>query len=252
MKKFKKVYIEITNMCNLNCPFCSKDNKPKKEMSLEEMEQVLKKIDGYTDYVYLHVKGEPLLHSQFALILALCNKYHKKVNITTNGTLLHKNLDILKDNHVRQINLSMHSFKDTNIDTILDDVKLLAESGIYVVFRFWANSTLEDELISKIEAYGYTENVYIDKGEEFIWPSLHNKCFRTTGTCLGLKTHIGILSDGTVIPCCLDSSGVIALGNIFEDDLDSILNSPRAIKMLDGFNNNKLCEELCQKCGFKR
>ena len=258
MKRFKKIYVEITNMCNLNCSFCSKDSKPKKELSLNEFEQILKKIDNYTDYLYLHVKGEPLLHSDFDGILDLCKKYHKKVNITTNGTLLHKHLNIIKNSSVRQINISMHSFKNSNITSILEDSKILADSGIYVVFRFWANSNIEDELISKIKTYYQVydnkvyNNIYIDKGEEFIWPSLNNRVFRTKGTCLGLKTHIGILSDGTVIPCCLDSSGIINLGNIFNEDLDIILNKDRAVNMLDGFNNNKLCEELCQKCGFKR
>ena len=78
------------------------------------------------------------------------------------------------------------------------------------------------------------------------------KVYRTEGSCLGLKTHIAILSDGTVIPCCLDSGGVINLGNIFKEDLDVILNKDKTKNIINGFNNNKLCEELCQKCGFKR
>ena len=31
--------------------------------------------------------------------------------------------------------------------------------------------------------------------------------------------------DGTIVPCCLDSEGVINLGNIFNDDIDAVLNS---------------------------
>lgn len=62
--KFKKIYVEITNICNLNCSFCSKDNLKKKEMSLQEFDKVLSKIRQYTDTIYLHVKGEPLLHSK--------------------------------------------------------------------------------------------------------------------------------------------------------------------------------------------
>ena len=88
MKKFKKIYIEITNICNLNCSFCSKDNRIKESISLTNIEELLKKINDYTDYVYLHVKGEPLLHPKLKEILDLCEKYHKKVNITTNETLI--------------------------------------------------------------------------------------------------------------------------------------------------------------------
>ena len=265
MKKFKKIYVEITNMCNLNCSFCSKDKRSKKELSLEEFEDILKKINNYTDYLYLHVKGEPLLHSEFAGVLYLCKKYNKKVNITTNGTLLNKQIDIiLNSDVVRQINISMHSWKTNDIQHILKCSKLLSDKGIYVVLRFWVYNDLQNNLINQINDYfnvkidnnldnvNVIDNIYINKDEEFIWPSLDNKSFRETGTCLGLKTHIAILSNGTVIPCCLDSDGVIDLGNIFREDLETILNKERTKNIINGFNNNKLCEELCQKCGFKR
>ena len=264
MKKFKKIYVEITNICNLNCSFCSKDKREKKELSLKEFEIILNKINDYTDYLYLHVKGEPLLHSNLEGILNLCKKYNKKVNITTNGTLLNKQIDILLNSCVRQINISMHSFKSDDVKDILKCSKLLSDKGIYVVFRFWVYNTLQNNLINEINNYfnvkidngldnvKVIDNIYINKDEEFIWPSLDNKEFRKNGTCLGLKTHIAILSDGTVIPCCLDSGGVINLGNIFEEDLDTILNKEKTKNIINGFNNNKLCEELCQKCGFKR
>ena len=74
MKKFKKIYVEITNICNLNCSFCSKDKREKRELSLNEFEIILNKINDYTDYLYLHVKGEPLLHSNLEGILNLCEK----------------------------------------------------------------------------------------------------------------------------------------------------------------------------------
>jgi len=264
MKKFKKIYVEITNICNLNCSFCSKDKREKKELSLKEFEIILNKINDYTDYLYLHVKGEPLLHSNLEGILNLCKKYNKKVNITTNGTLLNKQIDILLNSCVRQINISMHSFKSDDVKDILKCSKLLSDKGIYVVFRFWVYNTLQNNLINEINNYfnvkidngldnvKVIDNIYINKDEEFIWPSLDNKEFRTKGTCLGLKTHIAILSNGIVIPCCLDSGGVINLGNIFNEDLDTILNKDRTKNIINGFNNNKLCEELCQKCGFKR
>jgi len=264
MKKFKKIYVEITNICNLNCSFCSIDKRVKKELSLDEFEIILNKIDNYTDYLYLHVKGEPLLHSKFEGILDLCKKYNKKVNITTNGTLLKKQIDAILNSTVRQVNISMHSLTNDNINDILECSKLLSNNGIYVVFRFWVYNDKQNILIDKISKYfnvvmndsdniKVKDNIYINKDEEFIWPSLdNNEIYRTNGSCLGLKTHIAILSDGTVIPCCLDSGGVINLGNIFKEDLDVILNKDKTKNIINGFNNNKLCEELCQKCGFKR
>ena len=87
MKKYRKIYIEITNKCNLNCSFCSKVLKPKRDMTLEEFDNILSKIKDYTDYIYLHVKGEPLLHKDIIKYINKANEYNLKVNLTTNGTI---------------------------------------------------------------------------------------------------------------------------------------------------------------------
>ena len=69
-------------------------------------------------------------------------------------------------------------------------------------------------------------------------------------TCRGLLDHFGILSDGTVVPCCLDSDGIINLGNVFEEELADILASPRARAIPEGFRRRKAVEDLCRRCGF--
>lgn len=262
MKKFKKIYIEITNICNLNCPFCNKDEKDKKEMSLSEFEHILKQINNYTDYLYLHVKGEPLLHKKLKDILELCKKYNKQVNLTTNATLLKRRLnDILNSKIVRQVNISLQSLINLDyIDDIIDCADIMSANGIQVVYRMWVENKYQDHLLEIIEKHynkkiekdntKLKENLYFNKDEEFIWPSLNNKVFNESGTCYGTRTHIGILVDGTVIPCCLDSSGIINLGNIFETNLSEIITNERFINMKTNFQNNKLCEELCKKCGF--
>lgn len=276
MKKFKKIYVEITNKCNLNCSFCSKSNKKKKEMNIVEFENVLKKIDTYTDYIYLHVKGEPLLHSHFRDILALSKKYHKQVNITTNGTLLRTRLDdIVSSNIVRQLNISMQSMvNESYLNDILESVEyILNNSKIQIVLRFWALennrfSSLQNDIIKKIITYFNFDNkvieeikeknnitlcdrLYLNKEPLFVWPSLENDYYNEVGKCYGLKTHVGILSDGTVVPCCLDAEGIINLGNIFDEDFDDILNSKRSQNMIKYFYDNKVCESLCKKCSFK-
>ncbi len=261
MRKFKKIYIEITNICNLNCPFCSIDDKQKKEMSLREFESILNKIDDYTDYLYLHVKGEPLLHSKFNEILKLCKKYKKKVNITTNGTLLNKRFNYILNSSVRQINISLQSL--INLDYLYDIIKsvdILSKNSIQIQYRMWVKNEYEKNIVNILEEHYNTkiqgkntklsENIYFNIDKEFIWPSLENSFINSQGTCYGTRSHIGILVDGTIIPCCLDSNGIINLGNIFEDDLEKIINSERFIKMKTDFQNNKICEELCKKCGF--
>ena len=80
MKPLKRIYIEITNICNLSCSFCPASNRDKEVMSVDHFHHIIQQAAVYTDHVYLHVKGEPLLHPELDLILRLCNEYNLKVN----------------------------------------------------------------------------------------------------------------------------------------------------------------------------
>lgn len=271
---FKKIYIEITNACNKNCSFCSKSTRKKVEMSPTDFEFIIMQVKNYTDYVYLHVKGEPLLHSRFEDIINICDKYNMNVNITTNGTFLPKQQEIIANSKcVRQINLSIHSLNDRNeINNILNSVNdIKKRKDIYFVYRYW---TLKENLILKdnqildaitkhynlsiekqqeIEQNGnikINKYTFINKDKEFVWPSLNNQICNETGYCYGLKTHIAILSDGTVVPCCLDAEGIINLGNIYKTKLEEILNSERTMNIINAFKNNKKFENLCKHCSF--
>lgn len=273
MKKFKKIYIEITNICNLNCSFCSKDNRIKESISLTKMEEVLNKINDYTDYVYLHVKGEPLLHPKLKEILDLCEKYHKKVNVTTNATLVKEKESILNHPAIRQINLSVHSEnkKENYLEEIFEVVDKLKNKNI--VYRFWtmeANNLpkestdsvekiinhyqLSPEIVEKLKKdtnIKINSHTYVNKANQFIWPDINNDYYKETGYCYALKEQLAILVDGTVVPCCLDSNGIINLGNIYNNDLSEIIGSSRYQEMRIGFCNRKVTEELCKHCSYK-
>ena len=224
----------------------------------------------------MHVKGEPLLHTRFNEILKLCYKYNKKVNITTNGSLLKLRVDnIINSNIVRQINISLQSLTTNNYlnDIFVSVKKLLNNTNIQVVLRFWAlenNSftELEECIIDKIIDYfdldknikdnivnennvKLLDRLYLNKEDKFIWPDLDNDYYEEKGTCYGTRTHLGILSDGTVIPCCLDCDGMVSLGNIFNDSFDNIINSNKFKNIVKSFQNNKAYEELCKHCSFK-
>ncbi len=272
-KRFSKIYIEITNNCNLNCSFCSKDNLPKKEMHIDDFDTIIKKIKDYTDSIYLHVKGEPLLHSKLDDILSICDKYHMKVCITTNGTLLLKKKDILLKHHIKQINISLHS--ENRVNNYFETVFLSCDdlsSKTNIIYRIWTLPTLNLDKIStnivdKINDHYHLskevqekilhdknikikDKIYLDKDYEFIWPEINDtKC--NLGTCLGTRSHIAILVDGTVVPCCLDSSGVIKLGNIFSDKMDDIINSELFKRINRGFQNNKIEADLCKSCTYR-
>ena len=111
MKKFKKFYIEITNVCNLSCSFCPQTKRSPEIMKFDVFNKILDEVKPYTDYLYFHVKGEPLLHPEIDKFLDISYEKGFMVNITTNGTLISKAKDkILMKPALRQVNFSLHSF----------------------------------------------------------------------------------------------------------------------------------------------
>ncbi len=229
-------------------------------MSINEFKTILNKIKPYTEYIYLHVKGEPLLHPNFYDFCKLAFDMGFKVNVTTNGTLLSKNLDAFK--YVRQVNISLHA---TNSLEIIKEAKKI--KNCYVSFRVWNgnkelikllekefNTDIANKINNKTSVtesnFTIKDNYYISFQDEWEWPDI-NSSSTTKGYCHALKDHIAILVDGTVVPCCLDNNGDINLGNIFNDSFENILNSERVNKMMNGFKNRICTEELCKKCTYK-
>ena len=258
---YKKVYVEITNICNLKCSFCIHNKRESSFMSKDNFQVILEKLKPYTKYLYLHVMGEPLMHPYINEFINLASQYYF-VNITTNGYLINK---ISNNKNIRQLNISLHSFdakynKTLNeyVNDILETTNILKEYT-YINYRIWVNNPYREDIIKILEDYynttinGHTKlakNTYIDFDSEFLWPDQNNNYYNEIGTCYALKDHIAILVDGTVVPCCLDSKGIINLGSIFESNIDDIINSMRYQEMLVNFKNHKRCEELCKHCNF--
>lgn len=255
--RFKRAYIEITSSCNLSCSFCQETKRPKRFMSIEEFGHVIEQIKPYTGFVYLHVKGEPLLHPRLEDIISCCEANDMHVNITTNGTLLKERLDILLRHHVHQINVSLHSADDNDcidMDTYYRDVfgaceDIIAGTPTEISLRLWT-TTNADGLFGT-RNLDVRRQLHINVQSPFEWPDLDNSYYCERGFCQGARTHIAVLCDGTVVPCCLDGNGVMAVGNIYKEAMSDILNKERLIKFREGFNNRQAVEELCRHCSFK-
>ncbi|HAN09187.1 MAG TPA: radical SAM protein [Clostridiales bacterium] len=250
-KRFKRIYIEITNICNMRCSFCPPTKRESKFMSIEDFEHVLKEVKPFSDYICLHIKGEPLMHPRIGEILDLCDNYDLKANLTTNGTLLKEKVDILVGKKaLRQINISLHSFENDSEDdfikyfnNILYAIKKVRSSSDTIIsFRMWNQGSHSQHKVM--------DKVYFNFDEKFEWPDITRDIISETGFCHGLRDQIGILVDGTVVPCCLDNEGDINLGNIFKLEFSKILESDHTNSIIKGFRENKLTEALCKRCGY--
>ncbi|GEN56565.1 radical SAM protein [Halolactibacillus alkaliphilus] len=288
MKRFKKFYLEITSVCNLACTFCPETLRPKAFISINQFKERLKEIKPYTDYLNFHVKGEPLLHPKLAELLSISHMNGFKVNITTNGTLISKKKSqLLNQPALRQINFSLHSFEgqpfkidgDRYLEDILAFVKELKQTQeTFVSFRLWNLQKheetselqaqnikilqrleeafhIEEPLIDRIsptKGIKLSEGIYLNQDYQFTWPSLDEPEDDGVGFCHGLRNQVGILTDGTVIPCCLDGEGVINLGNVDEMSFKDIITSQRSTAIVEGFSKRIAVEELCKKCGYRK
>ena len=269
---YNKVYLEITNICNMNCSFCHGHKRELKRMSKDEFLVILDKLSEQTKYIYYHLMGEPLTHPLLPEFIQLAGERGYKSILTTNGTLLAKRSEELLSAGLHKVNLSLHSFENgTNeqhekyVHELAEFAKSAAAQGIIVVFRLWnkgvddgkndialdvLKANIEGDWVENSRGLKIRDKIYLEWGERFEWPDIEAQEKGNKFFCYGLKDQFGILVDGTVVPCCLDSDGVICLGNIFNEDIQAILDSPRATDMVEGFKCGKATEDLCRRCGY--
>lgn len=269
---YAKAYVEITNICNMKCSFCHGHTRAPRRMTEAEFSRVLDAIEGKTGYLYYHLMGEPLTHPSLPVFLSMAKARGFLSCITTNGTLLSRHGEALIAAGLHKVNISVHSFEEESeedffryLSEICDFAERASGAGVIVVFRLWnagydggrnerilsfLQSRFAGEWAKNTRGLRIRDKLHIEWGERFSWP---DKDAPETGGevfCYGLSDHFAVLVDGTVVPCCMDSDGVIALGNVFEAPLDEILSSPRAGAITDGFAKKCATEALCRRCGY--
>lgn len=283
-KRFQKINIEISNICNLQCSFCPEVVRSKKIMPLELFQRIIQQVAALTEQVCFHLMGDPLVHGELADFIQVCEQQEVKVFFVTNGVLLReKQAQLLLSPALRQVNFSLHSFHDNYPDrdptVYLERIfayterALLERPDLYINYRLWnlqevrGAASRNREMLARIsdrfsvnieshvdvrlkKSVRLKNRLYLHFDTEFIWPSVDLPILGSTGTCYGLSSHFGILVDGTVVPCCLDKEGAIPLGNIRDQEIIEILDSPRSQALLAGFRQKKLVENLCQRCQY--
>ena len=273
MKRFNKVYLEISNLCNLRCAFCPGTKRAPHRMTEAEFSALLPKIRPFSDYLYFHLMGEPLCHPLLARFLELAGQAGFKVILTTNGTLLPKMQEVLLHAPaLHKVNISLHAFEANDLAVpFLEYLRgcfafgKAAEGKCIISYRLW-NGGGADELNGQIldamaeyfprpwaeERRGprLGQKIYLEYGDKFDWPDLSAADNGERVFCYGLRDQIGVLCDGTVVPCCLDHEGDLALGNLHETTMDAILETDRAKAIYEGFQKGKAAEELCRRCGY--
>ena len=268
----QKAYLEITNRCNLACAFCHGTKRPCRDLSREEFEFLTDRLAGHIRYLYFHLLGEPLIHPDLPFFIVRAKEKGFLPMLTTNGTLLSDRAEELLSVPLHKISISLHAPEangafatDSYLSTCAEYAAAAAENGTVAVLRLWnidglaeGNGIVLERLRSLFSepweetrsGYRIRKNVYLEWGKKFDWPDPDLPELSDSFFCYGLRDQIGILSDGTAVPCCLDAEGNCALGNLFDTPLEEILHSPRAQAIYNGFTNHKAVEPLCRRCGY--
>jgi radical SAM protein with 4Fe4S-binding SPASM domain len=283
-KRFAKVNIEISNICNLQCSFCPEVIRTKGMIDLELFRRIIEQVAPLTEQVCFHLMGDPLVHPKLAELVEICEERDVRIFFVTNGVLLREpQAALLLRPAFHQVCFSLHSFHDNFPDrdpsAYLERIfaytewALIERPDLFINFRLW---NLEDvrgtgaknrDMLRRIgerfsvpvpqetdvriqKSHRICGRFYLHFDTEFTWPGIDLPVIGNVGRCHALSSHFGILVDGTVVPCCLDKEGAIPLGNIREAPVAEILDSPRAREMLEGFRRGKLVEELCKRCQY--
>ncbi len=283
-KRFSKVNVEISNICNLQCSFCPEVIREKKMMSIDLFRRVIEEVAPLTELVCLHLMGDPLVHPRLSEMIDICEERQVRIFFVSNAVLLKDDkMALLLRSPMQQVNFSLHSFFDNFPDkdptTYLEKVFRFTELAfverpdLYLNYRLWnlndvrGSETNNSAMLEKVCAHfnvpvpsdldvrkkksiHLKNRLYLHFDTEFTWPSLDLEVLGTQGRCYGLSSHFGIHADGTVVPCCLDKEAAIPLGNIAEQPVLDILGSSRAQRILQGFQKKKLVEDLCQRCQY--
>lgn len=275
MKRFRKIYLEISNVCNLRCAFCPGTKRPPGVMSEDEFAALLPRLRPWTDFLYFHLMGEPLCHPKLEAFLALAAGVGFRVILTTNGTLLPRHQDMLLEAAgLHKVNISLHAFEANDLSvpfhTYLDGCFAFGRAAggkMIVTYRLWNQGGADrknEEILALMRQYfpgpwvteprgtRIADRVYLESGGKFDWPDLSAPDGGGQVACRGLRDQLGILCDGTVVPCCLDHEGDIALGNLHRQELEEILSTPRAQAIFSGFSSGRASEALCRRCGYAR
>lgn len=91
----RKLYIEPTTKCNLNCKMCFRNtwfDEPICDLSLDDFRSVINSMPSSVETIFFGGMGEPLFHKDICEMIRIAADTGADVELLTNGTLLTENM----------------------------------------------------------------------------------------------------------------------------------------------------------------
>ncbi len=119
----KKIYIEVSSRCNLNCITCIRHSwsLEHQDMSLELFKEIVQQLDSFPNLkkVVIGGLGEPFMNPDIMKMTELIKNKGYEVKITTNGMLLNRSIfEKLISLNVDELVISIDSFQEEEFENI--------------------------------------------------------------------------------------------------------------------------------------
>ena len=270
--------IEVTNYCPMNCLMCPRKYMRRSlgYMDFELFKKIIDQLKGYTNSVWLHHFGDPLMHPQLDKFIDYAKAAGIKTQLSTNPVLLtidnikklinldylHLSLDGSTESTYKKLRGQNADYKKAveNINnlflmkkrpyTVLAIIKMKeTESEIEDFKKKWSNIVDEVEIKEFTTWDGSVEEIKELASEEQLSIAYKEQ---PTYPCVRPWHRFTILWNGLVVPCCFDYAGKFILGDAKTQSLKEIWNSEKMqILRLQHINNNLSNNELCKNCKEK-
>ncbi len=262
------VNIETSSFCNLQCPMCVREATSSinySNMAMDLYKKVIDEISEYTDLAVLHNSGEPLMNSNLPEMVRYADKCNMGTMFSTNAALLTAELSerlinnglslmiIALDGVTKKVYESIRKGAEfeqveKNILVFLEKKKALGRNNPRVILQFIEMESNKHELPQFMEKWA-KHDVSL-----FIKPSVvHGRKInrKIESHCDRLWLQTVILSDGTVVPCCVDYNSDFALGNVNDSKLIDLLTSKKMMEIRKGNRDDPNGFSLCASCNYQ-
>lgn len=270
-----EVRIENTNHCNAHCVMCPREKMTRKKgfMSFESFKKIVDQCAELdVKMTHVHGYGEPLLDPLiFKKIKYIKDKGIPETYMVTNGSLLtEENIRKLIESGLDAMNISFYGFtketyerihKNLNFEKTRDNVKnffrIRKEMGKETPKTHLTFLSYEDNEKEKQAFLDFWKDIADDTrvshlhnfGDGREYRPVRKDIKRISCGHIFFLHSMQILWDGKVVPCCIDTDGMIVLGNANDNSLLDIWNSEKFKKFREDHRECRFEKyPLCDNC----
>jgi radical SAM protein with 4Fe4S-binding SPASM domain len=270
-----EIAIEITNHCNADCIMCPRQKMTRKKgfMDFNLFKKIVDEAKEYTEFVFLHLAGEPLLHPKLMQMIDYCDQIGLKTGLSTNAIILDKiKSEQLLDSSLDLLVLSFDgvnketyekirkkaNFESTykNIEQFLQ-LKAKTKRAPYTMIQLiyqkenfaearefyfkWKKSAVD---VVRVKPYLNYPGL-----DEYLGKKPKRNPNDKTTPCVLLWRQLAIYWDGTVVACCMDFLSQAVLGNAAETSIAETWNNEKMQRLRDIHASGQAGDlSFCREC----